>query len=202
MLVADTLLEPSPYRSVYLWFDRKLTSERFWALLWSPARLNYDFYDLSNIRFELAGRPSIIASNVIYSHRAADFSHDELIRATVQEIAEFAPAAAEARLLHADVHDIPLAVPCPVPGFESARPVAKTRMRGVYLAGDWTRTGLPCSMESAVRSGGLAAEAVLWEERRPQAIAIAPRGNDGLAGWLQSRSRHRRRQQQRHRSTG
>ena len=42
--------EPSPYISVYLWFDRKLTRERFWALLWSPERLNYDFYDLWNIR--------------------------------------------------------------------------------------------------------------------------------------------------------
>jgi 15-cis-phytoene desaturase len=191
MLVADTVLEPSPYRSVYVWFDRKVTDERFWALLWSPTRLNYDFYDLSNIRPGLAQRPSVIASNVIYSHRAAHLSADKLVQETVREIAEFVPGARDARVLHADVHDIPMAVPCPVPGFESARPPAMTRMRGVYLAGDWTRTGLPCSMESAVRSGYLAAEAVLWEERQPRSIAREVRGNDGLAGWMQRRSRRR-----------
>lgn len=42
--------EPSPYISSYIWFSEKLTRERFWARTWSPANLNYDSYDLSNIR--------------------------------------------------------------------------------------------------------------------------------------------------------
>jgi zeta-carotene desaturase len=43
---------------------------------------------------------------------------------------------------------------------ESRRPQAKTEIRNLFLAGDWTRTGWPATMESAVRSGYRAAEAV------------------------------------------
>lgn len=185
--------EPSPYISSYLWFDRKLTSERFWALLWSPERLNYDFYDLSNIRRGWQARPSVIASNIIYSHRAAGMSDAAIVAATLQEIAEFAPAARDARLLHADVHRIPMAIACPRPGTEMKRPATATAMPRVFLAGDWTRTRLPSSMESAVRSGFLAAEAVLADLGRPRPFAQAPRPTDGLAGVVRSltmRARH------------
>jgi 15-cis-phytoene desaturase len=183
--LADTSsFEPSPYKSVYLWFDRRVTGERFWTHLWSPERLNYDFYDLANIRPAMHDRPSIIASNIIYSHRAEAMSEADIVRATVKEIAGFAPAAAQARLLHADVHHIPMAIPCPLVGSESRRPPTVTQTPGVFLAGDWTRTQLPCSMEGAVRSGQLAAEAVLADMSVERSLAIAPRLNDGLARWL------------------
>jgi 15-cis-phytoene desaturase len=166
-------VEPSPYISVYLWFDRKLTGERFWAQLGALERLNTDFYDLSNIRRGWLGRPSLIASNIIYSHRARCMSDAEIVAATQREIAEFAPAAARARVLHAAVNRIAMAIPCPLPGSESERPAPS-----ISVAGDWTRTGLPCSMESAVRSGLMAAEKVL----RTTGLALATRPLDGLAG--------------------
>ncbi|TFW01794.1 FAD-dependent oxidoreductase, partial [Oxalobacteraceae bacterium OM1] len=144
--------EPSPYISVYLWFDRALRVERFTSHLWSPERLNYDYYDLRQIRTGWSGRPSIMASNIIYSHRAEGLRDDAVIAATVRELAEFAPDAAAARIVHARVHRIPMAIPCPLPGSEEKRPPARTPLPGLLLAGDWTRTHLPCSMESAVRS--------------------------------------------------
>jgi 15-cis-phytoene desaturase len=179
-------LEPSPYISVYLWFDRTLTAERFWALLWSVERLNYDFYDLSNIRPGWAGRPSVIASNIIDSHRAHALSDDEIVSATLREIAEHVPEANNAKVRHARVHRIPMAIVSPTPGTERNRPPARTGIPRLYLAGDWTRTGLPSSMESAVRSGFLAAEQVLADLDQPQAFAIEPRNPDGLA-WLVNR---------------
>ena len=175
--------ESSPYISVYLWFDRKLTAECFWALLWSPRRLNYDFYDLSNIRPGWAGRPSLIASNIIYSHRAHPLSDEQIVDATLCEIAEHVPAVAHARVRHASVHRIPMAIACPTPGSEQIRPPARCAVPRLYLAGDWTKTGLPSSMESAVRSGFLAAEAVLEDLNKPRSVALAPRKPDGLA-WL------------------
>jgi hypothetical protein len=178
--------DPAPYKSVYLWFDRKITSERFWSQLWRTERLNYDFYDLAKIRTALRGRPSIIASNIIFSHRAEGMTDEAIVRATLAEIVEFAPHASRARVLHADVHHIPMAVACPFVGTESKRPITRTRVPGVFLAGDWTRTQLPCSMESAVRSGYLAAEAVLADTGAQPEIAIAPRPNDGLARWIGS----------------
>jgi squalene-associated FAD-dependent desaturase len=187
--LAQTDFEPSPYVSVYLWFDRKLTRERFWALPWSPARMNYDFYDLSNIRAGWSERPSVTASNIIYSHWTHDLSDDRIVEATVRELAEFAPEALHAKVLHASVHRIPMAIPCPLPGSEAKRPRARTSLQGVFLAGDWTRTHLPCSMESATCSGFRAAEGVLAELGRTESIALPVRPNDGLAGLVQRASR-------------
>jgi squalene-associated FAD-dependent desaturase len=182
---ASYRFEPSPYKSVYLWFDRKLTREKFWSLLWSDDRLNYDFYDLSNIRQGWQDRPSVVASNVIHCHRATNLTEDQLVRATLEEIAIFAPLVRDASVLRADVHHIPMAIPAPTPGFEQARPPSTTSLSGVFIAGDWTRTLLPCSMESATRSGYLAAEAVLRRHDRNSEFAIEPRSNDGLAGFIQ-----------------
>jgi 15-cis-phytoene desaturase len=173
-------IEPSPYVSVYLWFDRKLTGERFWALLGAEKRLNTDFYDLSNIRRGWGERPSIVASNIIYSHRAHRLSNEDIVAATQREIAQFAPQAAQARVTHAVVNRIPMVIPCPVPGSESARPAPSAT-----LAGDWTATGLPSSMESAVRSGLMAAEQVLRLAGRPRELALPMRPSDGLAGLVQ-----------------
>ena len=173
-------IEPSPYVSVYLWFDRKLSGERFWALLGALKRLNTDFYDLSNIRRGWRERPSVVASNIIYSHRAHRMSNEDIVAATQREIAEFAPRAAHARVMHAVINRIPMVIPCPVPGSESARPPPSAT-----LAGDWTDTGLPSSMESAVRSGLMAAEQVLRLAGRPRELALPKRPNDGLAGWVQ-----------------
>ena len=169
-------VEASPYVSSYLWFDRKLTRERFWAQLGAQTRLNTDFYDLSNIRRGWTDRPSVIASNIIYSHRAHAMTNEEIVAATQREIATFLPEAARARVVHAVVNRIPMVIPCPLPGSESARPAPS-----VSLAGDWTRTGLPCSMESAVCSGFMAAEEVL----QTRGIALPVRPADGLAGLVQ-----------------
>jgi 15-cis-phytoene desaturase len=125
-------IEASPYVSSYLWFDRKLTRERFWAQLGAETRLNTDFYDLSNIRRGWAARPSVIASNIIYSHRAHTLTNEEIVAATQREIATFLPEAARARVVHAVVNRIPMVIPCPLPGSESARPAPS-----VSRAGDW-----------------------------------------------------------------
>ena len=60
---------PVPYKSVYLWFDRKLTDLPFWARRYDPTDLNCDFYDMSNINAGWKDRPSVITSNIIWSHR-------------------------------------------------------------------------------------------------------------------------------------
>jgi len=177
---------PSPYISTYLWFDRKITDERNWARTGSPDNLTCDFYDLSNIRRGWQERPSLIAGNIIYSHRAAHLDDDDIVAATVREIAQFAPAAAAATVRHARVHRIPMAIPCPLPGLEAKRPPAATPVAGLYLAGDWVDTGLPASMESAVRSGWLAAERVLAAAGRERPLAREvkkTRGFLSLTSW-------------------
>lgn len=183
--------EPSPYICTYLWFDRRLPTERFFSHLWSPSRLNYDFYDLCQIRRGWQGRPTILAANIIYSHRANGMRDAEIVRATVDEIVECVPEAAQANVVHADVHRIPMAVPCPTVGFERKRPAAMEGMPGLVLAGDWTRTHMPCTMESAVKSGFLAAEAVLHARGERATLALPPRPYDGIAGMVRAMAARR-----------
>lgn len=195
--VAETgYFTPSPYIATYLWLDLKLSEERFWALPWTPRRLNYDFYDLSNIREGWEGRPSVVACNLIYSDRVAAMDERALAEAAFAELCEYQPWAAAATLLHSDVHRIPMAITCPRPGTEGKRPPVQTSTPRLFLAGDWTRTGLPSSMESAVCSGFLAAEEIWAGIGRPRRLAVAPRPTDGIAGLVRAATkavRHARR---------
>jgi uncharacterized protein with NAD-binding domain and iron-sulfur cluster len=185
-LADTTAFVPSPYVSTYLWLDRKLTGERFWALPWSPGRLNYDFYDLTEIRPGWQARASVIAANFIYAQRAAAMDDAALVRAAHAELALFVPEAARARVIHADVHRIPMAICQPRPGTESRRPSTRTSVPGLFIAGDWTRTALPSSMESAARSGFLAAEAILADLGRPRRFSLGVRSRDGFAGLVRA----------------
>jgi phytoene dehydrogenase-like protein len=178
---AAATLEPCPYVSTYLWFDRRLGPDRFWARVWRSGDLNTDFHDLANIRGWPAEAPSLIASNAIHVHGA--LSDDEVIERTHREIAAFAPAAADARVRHAAVHRVPMAIPCPLPGAERARAKTDTPFENLWLAGDWTRTGLPASMESAARSGALAAERVAAAFGRAAVFAEPLPKADGLMAW-------------------
>lgn len=180
--------EPCPYVSTLLWFDRKLTRARFWARVWAPGDLNTDFYDLSNIRAQAPDAPSLIASNAIHAHRAWDWSDERIVKRTRREVAQFAPAASRATLRHAQVHRIPMAIHCPVPGSERLRPDNRTPVPGLWLAGDWTATAVPCSMESAARSGALAAEAVAAQLARRLQLAKPPPETVGPVGLLRERT--------------
>lgn len=187
LTAAARRFEPCPYVSTLLWFDRKVTGSRFWARIRAPGDLNTDFYDLSNIRGR-AGAPSLIASNAIHAHDAWRWSDDRIVEQTWREIAEFAPAARQARLRHARVHRIPMAIHCPLPGTERLRPGNATAVPGLWLAGDWTATAVPCSMESAARSGALAAEAAAARLGRRLRLARPPPETVGAAALLRVRT--------------
>jgi squalene-associated FAD-dependent desaturase len=183
-----TAFHDCPYIAVYLWFDRKLTPLKFWARLFKPGDLNSDFYDLSNINRGWENRPSVITSNIIFSHRLGVMTDQQIIDATVREIADFLPEALEARVTHAVVNRIPMAVHCPFPGTERKRASALSPIENLVLAGDWTRTGLPASMESAARSGWLAAEEILSREGQHTTLAIQHSEAEGIARILHTTS--------------
>jgi zeta-carotene desaturase len=87
-------------------------------------------------------------------------SRQEIIDLALSELREFFPAAGDARLLKATVIKDINATFSPAPEIDRYRPSQSTPWPRIFLAGDWTRTGWPATMEGAVRSGYLAAEAV------------------------------------------
>lgn len=173
---------PCPYVSNFIWFDKKLTDLRMWARVHCPNDLNCDFYDLSNINRGWEERSSLITSNIIYSQRAQNMSDEEIIEATVKEIAEFLPEASLERVDHFVVNRIPMAIHCPFPGTERRRPPANVPVKNLWLAGDWIKTGLPASMESACMSGWSVAEEILEAMGRPTSLAVPHQEVGGLTG--------------------
>jgi len=82
----------------------------------------------------------------------------------LKELADFFPEVRNAKLEKAHVVKEVRATFSAKPGLESYRPVAGTSISNLFLAGDWTRSGWPATMEGAVRSGYLAAEAVTGQK--------------------------------------
>ena len=89
-----------------------------------------------------------------------DLANERIIADAHDELLAAMPEARAARLVRATVVREPRATFSLAPG-QPARPPTDTAVRGLFLAGDWIETGLPATIESAVRSGHWAADAVL-----------------------------------------
>jgi zeta-carotene desaturase len=99
---------------------------------------------------------------------------NEIVDLALGEVREFFPAARDANLVKATVIKEVNATYSPRPGIDAHRPVAATEWPRVFLAGDWTATGWPATMEGAVRSGYLAAEALTRADGVPNARFLSP----------------------------
>jgi zeta-carotene desaturase len=88
-----------------------------------------------------------------------DRSNAQLIAIAHEELLEAIPGSRSSQLLRATVVREPRATFSLAPG-QPQRPDTQTPVPGLYLAGDWIATGLPATIESAVRSGHRAADAV------------------------------------------
>jgi uncharacterized protein with NAD-binding domain and iron-sulfur cluster len=95
------------------------------------------------------------------SHRLPERTHDEWSTAICGELAAIWPAVGQARLVHARVVTQPAAVFSVAPSVNRFRPPQHTPIENLALAGDWTATGWPATMEGAIRSGYQAVEAIL-----------------------------------------
>ncbi len=103
---------------------------------------------------------SYIELVVSSSKTLIDQSRSEIVDLALREVREFFPAARQANLVKSTVIKELHATYSPRPGIDAHRPSAATAWPRVFLAGDWTATGWPATMEGAVRSGYLAAEAL------------------------------------------
>ena len=103
---------------------------------------------------------SYIELVVSCSRSLVEKSKAEIVEMAMREAQEFFPGAPDAKLLKSTVIKEVHATYSPRPGIDQYRPKPETVWPRVFLAGDWTATGWPATMEGAVRSGYLAAEAV------------------------------------------
>ena len=172
-----------PIAAVHLWFDRPITNLPN-AILTSQCGwwvFNKGCGELAE-RCDSAqrqARPCQYYQVVISAaYELASRTAEDILTLVLDVLKRHFPAARDAALLHwrALVHR--RAVFGCRPGVESLRPPQQTQVANLVLAGDWTSTGWPATMESAVRSGYAAAEAVLAALGMPQRVVIddLPRG--------------------------
>jgi squalene-associated FAD-dependent desaturase len=147
-------MDSCPIVTVNLWFDGPVTAGRFVGLVDGPMHW---VFDKSAIFGERAGHLSVVASGAA---EIAGLGNTDITRLAVAQIERALPAVRSRRLVRSVVVREPRATFSLAPG-APARPAARTGLDGFYLAGDWTDTGLPGTIESAVESGHRAAGLVL-----------------------------------------
>ena len=146
----------SPIVTVNLWFDRRVLDL---PVLGLPGRAMQWVFDKRLVLGDDASHLSLVSSG------AADIlaeTNIELVHRAHGELLDALPDVRAARLLQATVVREPRATFSLAPG-QPARPTAETDLHGFLLAGDWTATGLPATIESAVRSGHRAAECCIGQ---------------------------------------
>lgn len=147
---------PSSITGIHLWFDRSVTDLPHGTCL--DRQIQW-FFSKDGGRY--------LTLVVSASDKLLRSGRQEIIDLALRELAEFLPGVAQAKLTQAHVVKETKATFCARPGLAAKRPESSTVWPNVFLAGDWTQSGWPATMEGAVRSGYKAAEAASRVLGRP-----------------------------------
>ncbi|NUK52524.1 FAD-dependent oxidoreductase [Streptomyces lunaelactis] len=160
----DRLLDigTAPILNIHVLYDRKVLRRPFFAALGTPVQWVFDRTDASGLK-----DGQYLALSQSAAQDEIDAPVAELRERYLPELERLLPAARGARVRDFFVTRERTATFAPAPGVGRLRPCARTRAPGLYLAGAWTATGWPATMESAVRSGFSAASAALSALGRP-----------------------------------
>ncbi|WP_031481085.1 hydroxysqualene dehydroxylase HpnE [Streptomyces bicolor] len=161
----EQLLEigTAPILNVHVVYDRKVLSRPFFAALGTPVQWVFDRTEASGLR-----DGQYLALSQSAAQDEIDEPVAELRERYLPELERLLPRARGAQVRDFFVTRERTATFAPTPGVGRLRPGARTKAPGLYLAGAWTATGWPATMESAVRSGVSAAGAALSALGRPR----------------------------------
>jgi len=157
-------LTVSPIVNVHLWYDSRVWGGDFAAFLNTPLQWAFN----KSLLWGQDGGGQYIDISLSGAHDFIDRPAAEIVDLFRKEMEALFPAARGAEVTRALVVKQRDATFSAVPGTAALRLPQRTPIRNLILAGDWTATGWPATMESAVRSGRLAAATVLGEDRRAE----------------------------------
>ena len=161
-------LATSPIVNVHMWYDRPVWDGDFAAFLNTPLQWAFNKSRLWGQR----SNGQYIDISLSGAHEFVDRSASEIVDMFRKEMAALFPAARGAELTRALVVKQRDATFAAAAGTASLRPSQRTPIANLFLAGDWTDTGWPATMEGAVRSGYRAAEAVTEAAGRPRRFVL------------------------------
>ena len=198
-------LRTSPITGVHLWLDREVTQDACIALvdrttqwIFNKTRL-YSGLGARQVAPSAGHQPTegtarhgvppqepaaqYLQLVISASYDLVEKPRQEIIDLCWREVQEALPEARAARLVKATVVKEVAATFSPAPECDRVRPGPRTPFDNLFLAGDWTATGWPATMEGAVRSGYLAAEAILRSDGTPKALLQGDLPAEGLSRW-------------------
>ena len=158
-------LAAAPIVNVHIWYDREVmepSSPPFTAFLDSPLQWVFDkrsILALSGNSHQTPDEGQYICISVSGAWEYADKPKEEIRRIFTEAMAQAFPRARDAEVKELLIVKSTATFRC-TPGSTQLRPTNATPVRNLFLAGDWTATGWPSTMESAVRSGVAAAQAI------------------------------------------
>jgi squalene-associated FAD-dependent desaturase len=147
-------LQTAPITSVHVWFDRCVLDLPHVVLVDCLGQWVFN-------RGETAPGEHYVQVVVSAARALKGLGREEILRKLTSELGKLLPRAAAATIVRAKVVTEHAATFSPLPGVDRRRPNQETPLSNLILAGDWTLTGWPATMEGAVRSGYLAAETIL-----------------------------------------
>jgi squalene-associated FAD-dependent desaturase len=168
----------APITTIHLWYDRDVTQIDHAVLL--DTRIQWVFTK-SRIRRWPAERGCYLELVISASWPELEMGREQILSSALREFETFFPAVREAKLLKSGVLKEARATFSVIPGLDQFRPSQVTEWPGLYLAGDWTATEWPSTMEGAVRSGRLAAGALMGDSTK---FMAAETPASGLMRWL------------------
>ncbi|MBI2856500.1 MAG: FAD-dependent oxidoreductase [Chloroflexi bacterium] len=151
-------LSSSPIVDVHLWYDRPIMEDVFCGFVDSPVQW---VFNKTRMQGHNGASGQYLCISLSGAWRYADMPKSHIQEIFVQEMARLFPAAREATLERIIIVKQLQATFRSVPGVGSHRLPSTTPLSNLFIAGEWIETGWPGTMESAVRSGHMAAEALL-----------------------------------------
>jgi squalene-associated FAD-dependent desaturase len=175
-------LGASPITAIYLWFDREITDLEYAALLGHEMQWIFN----KGVALDSGGAwgDHCLGLVISASDKFLPLGRQEILEMALRDVRKVLPAAREAVLLGSVVIKEPFATFSCRAGCDRFRPDQKSPLENFFIAGDWTRTGWPGTMEGAVRSGYRCAELVLQAEGIDRSLIQSDLPAQGLVRWL------------------
>jgi zeta-carotene desaturase len=140
----------APIVSIHLWFEKDFMSMNYCGFIGKQLQW---IFNKRKIEGNVSNKTSYISAVISGAYGIVDSSQDELVALAVREMNEVFPESRTSRLIHSYVIKEKRATFSSTPENEQQRPSAETSLKNFFLAGDWTNTGLPATIEGAIQSG-------------------------------------------------
>ncbi|MBW7888930.1 MAG: FAD-dependent oxidoreductase [Bacteroidetes bacterium] len=139
-----------PIVTIHLWFNKHFVPEKFASLMDSPLHWVFNKTKIYDASQEGLMYLAVVVSGAF---ELVPQTKEEITALVHKELIRFYPEAADAEILHSLIIKEKRATFSPMVGMEYIRPSHATSISNLFLAGDWTNTKLPATIEGAIQSG-------------------------------------------------